>query len=141
MNWRKLRIKDVLSLTKWKVFIVGTYLMRIRPFLKRLDLKLIQWGGNTTVDNKDIQKELTGEENPNKVDEVNKAFNIVYRYLRCKDCMKAGHCKHCGCTTPDNIIPEKNFCSKFMWGTMEPDIFAFLDEMGLEITLTQKNKR
>lgn len=133
MNWRKLRVKDIFNRTKIKVFLVGTYLTRIRPSLLKIEAAFLVWGGESTLGNQKLT-ETKG------VDELNKAFNIVYRYLKCKPCMIKGSCVHCGCTTPDNIIPEKNYCSNYKWGVMEEDMLKFLDDMGLQLTLTNKLK-
>lgn len=149
MNLRKIRIRDIFSKTKWKVFLVGTYLLRIKPFFNRVERKFLLWAGETSLNGKDLKtgkdikigKEVEGEEteqiDPNALNEIEKAFNIVYRYLKCEPCMKKGSCDHCGCTCPDNIIPEKNFCSGKNWGPMRKDIFEFLKVTNQKITITQ----
>lgn len=137
MNLRKIKIRDIFSKTKWKVFLVGTYLLRIKPFLNRIERKFLLWAGETSIAGKDLKKEETGQVDPNALNEIEKAFNIVYRYLTCEPCMQKGSCEHCGCTTPDNIIPEKNYCSGRHWGPMRKDIFDFLKITNQKITITQ----
>ena len=77
MKISRIKIKDILSARKRRAFIIGTYYARIKPKLMRLD----NW--IKKLDNKDVVVELT---------EIDKAFNIVFRYYLCEDCMDKGHC-------------------------------------------------
>lgn len=122
MNLRLLKVKDIFSWTKWKIVMASIYLRKLRPWLKKKEASFLLSAGETTLDGKDLQLIKTGLVNPDKIDEVTKAMNITMRYLACKTpCMETGFCVHCGCTTPDNILIEKNYCSGKKWGIMSRD--------------------
>jgi|SRR5690606_39599803 len=122
MKLRNIRIKDVFSPVKWGVYAVHIYKKYVRRWGKKLEARFLLLCGETTLDGKDLKMILTGKVNPDAISEVEKSFNVVFRYLSCEDCMTAGSCPHCGCTTPDNIFPEKNFCSGHKWAKMMKDI-------------------
>lgn len=44
---------------------------------------------------------------------------VIYRASMCKDCLKAGQCKHCGCLTPHIFFVKENECSGGNWLEMK----------------------
>jgi hypothetical protein len=56
--------------------------------------------------------------NPEHINE--QAF---YRAAKCQDCLKAGKCRHCGCTTPNMFFSPNKIDALNKWGVM-------LDEEG-----------
>ena len=120
MKISRIKIKDILSARKRRAFIIGTYYARIKPKLMRLD----NW--IKKLDNKDVVVELT---------EIDKAFNIVFRYYLCEDCMDKGHCDGCGCTMPDSIIPKANSCHYKKWQGMIKNPLAYYRGEGYDLVL------
>jgi hypothetical protein len=43
---------------------------------------------------------------------------VVYRSIKCSECVKEGKCKHCGCAMPAATLSPDNFCSEGKWGPM-----------------------
>ena len=115
-----IKIKDILSARKRRAFIIGTYYARIKPKLVRLD----NW--IKKLDNKDLPVELP---------EIDRTFNIVFRYYLCEPCMTEGHCSGCGCTMPDGIIPIGNSCHYKKWQGMIKDPLAYYRGEGYDLVL------
>lgn len=42
----------------------------------------------------------------------------VYRSIKCRPCLKAGECTHCGCLMPDAMDNKHNACSDGNWPSM-----------------------
>lgn len=124
MKLTKIKFKDLISSLKWKAFIIGTYYSYIKPGL----FKIYGWFEYPILT-------ALGESQGKRISEVDRAFFIVYRHLSCPECMKAGFCDGCGCTTPGNILPENNTCHKKRWFTMVPDFFNFAKKNNFEIRI------
>ena len=120
MKISRIKIKDILSARKRRAFIIGTYYARIKPKLVRLDTWIKK------LDNKDLPVELS---------EIDRAFNIVFRYFLCEDCMDKGHCDGCGCTMPDGIIPIGNSCHYKRWQGMIRNPLAYYRGEGYDLVL------
>lgn len=126
MKIKLIKLKDILSARKRRAFIIGTYYARIKPKLMRLD----NW--IKKLDQKDITVELT---------EIDKAFNIVFRYYLCEQCMINGFCSGCGCTMPDGIIPTGNSCHYKKWQGMIKEPLAYYKSQGYDLVLKTPIKK
>lgn len=149
MKISRIKIKDILSARKRRAFIIGTYYARIKPKLVRLD----NW--IKKLDNKDLPVELPkidSEQNPIEIvervkdmvvelSEIDRAFNIVFRYFLCEDCMDKGHCTGCGCTMPDGIIPIGNSCHYKKWQGMIRNPLAYYRGEGYDLVLKKPIKK
>lgn len=152
MKISRIKIKDILSARKRRAFIIGTYYARIKPKLVRLD----NW--IKKLDNKDLPVELpeidrTVDEGVAlseiyntaylvvELSEIDRAFNIVFRYFLCEDCMDKGHCDGCGCTMPDGIIPIGNSCHYKRWQGMIRNPLAYYRGEGYDLVLKKTNTK
>lgn len=100
MNIKKLRWQDIINPVKWWIFIKGTYLawkhgVRNMSELEKFKNEVLTW------------------DEPQEYKE-----QVIYRAMECEGCLTAGHCTHCGCTSPDNFLVRENWCSAGNWDQM-----------------------
>ena len=117
MKLSKIKLKDIVSPKRWGMFIVGMYLGKLKPFLQKLEKWVLKKLGHSTEG----------------FSELEIAYNIVYRTLRCGNCVKRGYCegdkncKGCGCSAPENMLVSSNKCECKKWGTFDKNIIEHIN--------------
>lgn len=76
------------------------------------------------------------------VDEIplHEAEQIVYRAGRCKPCVDAGECLHCGCEIQGAIASKDNWCSDGKWTAVmdKEDWNQYKADAEITITVNQE---
>lgn len=129
MNIRKIRFKDVINPKKWgavleayeKKFVGGITL----EFCEEVDL--LSYTDIELAHNLALTKDTT----------VEYCQMVVYRANKCRDCVDAGSCVHCGCSTPENMYARSNWCSAGKWPAHKDDQ-EFIEHKKKEDELTRK---
>lgn len=109
MNWRKVRIRDVINPKKWWI-VLDAYIKKSRGVtLERCERAALFRFTQGEVFADFWARKVMGQN-------LEYAEVVVERASLCKDCVDAGSCKHCGCSCPDNMFSMKNECSGGNWG-------------------------
>lgn len=119
------KVKHIFSPKKWGHVAKALYQLKIKG---RVINFLIKIG---------LEDKPEGQEG--YIDPLDRAAMIIFRYVKCEPCMRAGKCPECKCLTPGNIIPETNKCSRNNWGPGYPGFLKSIEDMGYRFRLEQVN--
>lgn len=111
MNIRKIKFLDIINPRKWKAILEAYE----KKFIGGISLEFCE-----EVDMLyHTEPELAHNLAATKKVSVDYCQMVVYRANKCRDCVEAGSCHHCGCTTPENMFSISNWCSAGKWPAHE----------------------
>lgn len=107
MDYRKIRLKDVLSPKKWAI-VADAYAKKFQGVSLELceEVMMLHHMGDT-----DMAHNLAKSVGQSvKYCEV-----VVSRADACRPCVENGSCLHCGCSMPEAMFSMENECSEGKW--------------------------
>jgi hypothetical protein len=108
MNWKKVRLRDVLNPKKWWI-VVDAYIKKAEGVsLENCKQAMeIKWENGENVAEFWCQR-VMGQS-------LKYAEKVVERAQLCAGCVENGSCLHCGCSAPENMYSMINECSAGVW--------------------------
>lgn len=109
VNWRKVRMRDVLNPKKWLIVLESYWLKGKGVSLDRCHraLEIEMGSGETAADF--WSRRVMGIS-------LRHAKIIADRASKCPTCVANGNCEDCGCPVPENMYSLRNECSAGNWG-------------------------
>jgi hypothetical protein len=113
VNIRKIRYKDIINPKKWKA-VLEAY---DKKYLGGITLEFCQEVDLLSYTEPEFAYNLALSKNTT----IEYCQMVAYRAEKCSDCVEAGSCLHCGCSTPENMYARSNWCSAGKWPAHEND--------------------
>jgi hypothetical protein len=113
MDIRKIKVKDIINPEKWAI-VADAY---AKKHIDGISLEFCEEVDAMYYMDPDIAHNLA----LSKGVSVEYCRMVAMRARVCRECVSAGSCVHCGCTSPENMYSMRNECSAGKWVSHKDD--------------------